>query len=275
MKKRLFVAVILVVGCWLMACNASKKMMQQVLKAAPNPVVAHRGAWKKLGLPENSIASLRAAIALKCAGSEFDVRMTADDSLIINHDPVFHKMVIEKTSYADLTKFSLANGEPLPTLRSYLLAGMKDNPQTKLIIEIKPSDIGKARAKMIAQKVLELVTELGAASVVNYISFDIDILKTIVQQNPTAIAQYLEGNVSPAGLDSFNIRGADYHFSVYHKQPKWLMEAREKHIFLNAWTVNTVEEMTWLFQHGIHFITTNEPELLMQLWKENQKVVIP
>jgi glycerophosphoryl diester phosphodiesterase len=40
-------------------------------------------------LPENSIASLNQAIISKYAGSEFDVRMTLDDSLIINHDPKF------------------------------------------------------------------------------------------------------------------------------------------------------------------------------------------
>ncbi|HQG57143.1 MAG TPA: glycerophosphodiester phosphodiesterase family protein, partial [Bacteroidales bacterium] len=45
-------------------------------------VIAHRGAWKKNGHPQNSIASLRNAIELKVDGSEFDVRITSDDSLV-------------------------------------------------------------------------------------------------------------------------------------------------------------------------------------------------
>jgi glycerophosphoryl diester phosphodiesterase len=55
---------------------------------ADNVVVAHRGAWKQKDIPENSIASLKHAIELNCTGSEFDVRMTADDILIVNHDAI-------------------------------------------------------------------------------------------------------------------------------------------------------------------------------------------
>ena len=69
-----------------MACSTPDKATTASKVLAVNPVIAHRGAWKKNGLPQNSIASLRQAIALEWGGSEFDVRMTADDSLIINHD---------------------------------------------------------------------------------------------------------------------------------------------------------------------------------------------
>jgi glycerophosphoryl diester phosphodiesterase len=82
---------------------------------ANNVVVAHRGAWKQQNLPENSIAALEHAIALKCAGSEFDVRMTKDDVLIVNHDADYHDLTIEDYNYAVLAKFKLSNGEELPT----------------------------------------------------------------------------------------------------------------------------------------------------------------
>ena len=89
-------------------CNVSNKTGKNKMSRlafADNIVVAHRGAWKKNKLPENSIASLKHAIGLKCTGSEFDVRMTADDSLIINHDPDYNKLLIEKTKYADLQAY--------------------------------------------------------------------------------------------------------------------------------------------------------------------------
>src|SRR5690606_40007377 len=41
-------------------------------------VIAHRGAWKIDGLPQNSIASLHRAIELGCAGSEFDVHRSEE-----------------------------------------------------------------------------------------------------------------------------------------------------------------------------------------------------
>jgi glycerophosphoryl diester phosphodiesterase len=98
------------------ACSTSKQVMGKT-QLSYNPVIAHRGAFKKNNLPENSIAALKQAVLLKCRGSEFDVRMTADDSLIINHDPEFHGMAIEKNSYAFLSGYKLSNGEQLPTLR--------------------------------------------------------------------------------------------------------------------------------------------------------------
>jgi glycerophosphoryl diester phosphodiesterase len=112
---------------------------RQIHEENTTEVIAHRGAFKKNNFPENSIASLREAIRLGCAGSEFDVRMTSDDSMVINHDPGFHKLEIEKTTYAQLLAFKLSNGEKIPTLREYLLAGKTNNPGTKLVVEIKPS----------------------------------------------------------------------------------------------------------------------------------------
>jgi glycerophosphoryl diester phosphodiesterase len=72
---------------------------------ANNVVVAHRGAWKQQNLPENSIAALEHAIVLKCAGSEFDVRMTKDDVLIVNHDADYHDLNIEEHDYGVLARF--------------------------------------------------------------------------------------------------------------------------------------------------------------------------
>ena len=108
--------ILLITSCFA-SCSSSKKAVSSKIVFADNIVIAHRGAWKKNNLPENSIASLRQAIALKCTGSEFDIRMTADDSLIINHDTVYNNLPIEKTNYADLAAFKLANGEKLPTLK--------------------------------------------------------------------------------------------------------------------------------------------------------------
>src|SRR5690242_14571950 len=132
--KNFFLAFIIIL---LAACSATQKNMSS-RKFASNPVIAHRGAWKKNNLPENSIASLKEAIRLGCTGSEFDIWMTADDSLVNNHDPHYNKLIIEKTNYNELQQFKLSNGEKLPTLREYLIAGLENNSQTRLVLEIKP-----------------------------------------------------------------------------------------------------------------------------------------
>lgn len=231
---------------------------------ADNPIVAHRGAWKKNNLPENSIASLKQAIYLGCTGTEFDVRMTADDSLIINHDPAYAGMTIEKSNYAQLVAKQLGNGEMLPALQQYLIAGMEGNTKTRLVLEIKPSDISKERGELVAERVVKLVETLKAAPYITYISFDYNILKKIMSIDPKAITQYLDGNKSPGELKADKIAGADYHFSVFRKHPEWIESAKANKIILNAWTVNTAEDMDWLLSAGFDFITTNEPELLKE-----------
>ena len=233
-----------------------------------NPVIAHRGAFKKNGLPENSIAALKEVIRLKCAGSEFDVHMTADDSLIINHDPHYNKVEIEKSTYQQVSAFRLSNGEPLPTLRNYLQAGKENNIYTLLILEIKPSGISKERGLKIAEKCVAMVKDLQLEKKVVYISFDYDILKKIHELNPASPTQYLNGDVTPEQLKKDGITGADYHHSVFRKNPGWIEQAKKNDIVLNAWTVNERSDMEWLLSNDFDYITTNEPELLSIVVKE-------
>jgi glycerophosphoryl diester phosphodiesterase len=261
--KYIPVKVILLV--FLVSCATSKLPLQK-MAFAPNPAIAHRGAFKANNYPENSIAALKEAIRLKCTGSEFDVRMTADDSLIINHDPHYHKMEIEKMTYRELAAIPLSNGEMLPTLRQYLTAGLANNMHTRLVVEIKPSGVSKERGKLIAERVLKLVQELRAAPYVAYISFDYDILKKIIELSPGVHTQYLNGDVPPEQLRKDGISGADYHFSVFQKHPEWIESAQENNVVLNAWTVNSREDMQWLLSKKFQYITTNEPEMLLALW---------
>lgn len=244
------------------SCSVSKNAAKNKITFADNIVIAHRGAWKKNNLPENSIASLRQAIALKCYGSEFDIRMTADDSLIINHDTTYHNLPVEKTNYADLAAFKLANGEKLPTLREYILAGLKNNSTTKLICEIKPSTISKDRGMLIATKVVTLIQELNAENNVEYISFSYEILKKIAELKPAAITQYLYGNKSPDILKADSIKGADYPLTVFQSHPEWIENAKKNNISLNAWTIKNAADMDWLIANEFNAITTDEPELL-------------
>lgn len=226
-----------------------------------NPVVAHRGAWKAKSLPENSIASLKHAIKLGCAASEFDVRMTADNVAVVNHDPTYFGIEIEKVNYQDLLSNKLSNGEKIPTLEEYILAGMKKNKKTRLVLEIKPSALGKTRAKEIAELIYHQVNKLNAQKMVDYISFDIEMLKAIVKLNPKVTTQYLNGELSPSEIKALGISGIDYHYQVYKNKPEWIKEAKDLGLILNVWTVNNQEDLDYFLKEKFDFITTNEPEL--------------
>ena len=94
---------------------------------AQTKIIAHRGFWNtQPKTSENSIKALENAQRLKIYGSEFDVRMTKDGILVINHDEHHGKMEISETDFSDLRKLKLSNGEKLPTLKDYLKQGKKE-----------------------------------------------------------------------------------------------------------------------------------------------------
>ncbi len=227
-----------------------------------NGVIAHRGAWKNLSLPQNSIASLQNAINIEAAGSEFDVHLTADGIVVVTHDHVFEGMDIEKSNYSDLAKNLLKNGEQLPKLEDFLRIGTSQE-KTRLILELKPSAIGKERSLLLAQKVAEKVAHLKANKWIIYISFDYDILKKLLELDPLAKTMFLGGNAKVSQLKTDRLFGAAYHHSVYKKDEQWISNAHAEGIQVNAWTVNDGLIMDYLLSRDIDFITTDEPELLL------------
>lgn len=229
-------------------------------------VIAHRGAWKNTGVPENSIAALEHAIRLKCWGSEFDVHLSADSVPVILHDHTIQGIHVEKTKASELANVKLANGEPLPTLEAYLLAGKKQK-DTRLILEIKSSSISKERSLALASACVALVKKTGVASLTEYIAFDFDVCKKVKELDPKATVTYLYGDKSPEEIAAAGLDGIDYHFSIFQKNEGWLADAHQRKLITNAWTVNEEETMRWLIERKINFITTNEPEKLLAILK--------
>lgn len=62
-------------------------VVSTVFMKAQTQIIAHRGYWQtQPPTTENSLKSLENAQNLKIYGSEFDVRMTKDGVLVVNHD---------------------------------------------------------------------------------------------------------------------------------------------------------------------------------------------
>lgn len=247
-------------------CMGTKKAISKHSITFHNKVIAHRGAFKNTSLPENSIASLKAAIALGCGGSEFDIHMTSDEVLVVNHDDKFLGIDIETSTYQQLLEKSLSNGEKIPTLEAYLKTGYAQR-NTNMIAEIKTSVISKERSLHLANKVVNMVKQFNGQAQTVYIAFDYDVCKKVRELDALAPVQYLGGNVSAAQLKADQL-DADYHYNVFVKNKNWITEAQKLGVATNAWTVNDEKIMDELLAQGIDFITTNEPELLLQKLKK-------
>lgn len=118
---------------------------------AQTQVIAHRGFWKTEGSAQNSIMALEKAAEAQLYGSEFDVLMTADGKVVVNHDSSIEGMVIAETPYKKLKNIRIKNGEKLPTLKNYLKKGKKLDIQ--LILEAKPLPTKEMEDEAIAKMV--------------------------------------------------------------------------------------------------------------------------
>ncbi|MGE0260732.1 MAG: glycerophosphodiester phosphodiesterase family protein, partial [Alphaproteobacteria bacterium] len=90
------------------------------------PVIGHRGAAARA--PENTLAGLRRAKALGCAWVEFDVRLTADGTLVLCHDARLDRTTdrtgpVASQSLSTIRQSDAGSwfgpvfaGEPVPTL---------------------------------------------------------------------------------------------------------------------------------------------------------------
>lgn len=235
-----------------------------------NGVIAHRGAWKNDNLPQNSIASLKNAIKLGCAGSEFDLHLTADDIVVVNHDHTYEGINIETSKYSELAKKKLKNGEKLPKLTDFLKVGLEK--KTILVLELKPSAISKTRSLHLAKKVCEQVLKMNAQNRVIYISFDYDILKRILLIDNMAKTMFLGGNRNIEQLKTDGVYGSAYHFNEYFKDDEWISKAKNAGINTNVWTVNDPLIMDYFLARNIDFITTDEPEILLEKYSKINNV---
>lgn len=228
---------------------------------AQTQIIAHRGFWQtEPPTTENSLQALENAQNLKIYGTEFDVRMSKDGVLIINHDEHHGPMEISETNFEDLKKLKLKNGENIQTLKAYLEKGKK-NPSLKLIIELKPIK-SEAKENELVRKTIQLVKELNLESQSEFISFSLNICKQIKKVEPSFKVQYLNGDLSPLEIKEVGLDGLDYHYSVFLKNPTWISEAKTLGLITNSWTVNDIELFVKLKKQGIDFITTNIPDQL-------------
>ena len=230
---------------------------------AQTQVIAHRGFWKTEGSAQNSITALEKAAEAQLYGSEFDVLMTSDGTIVVNHDNTIEGMAIPETPFKKLKKLKIKNGEKLPTLKSYLKKGKKLDIQ--LILEAKPLPTKEMEDQAIAT-IVKMVKKMGLEKQVEYISFSLNMCEQLAKLTPESEIAYLEGNIAPSELKKKGINGIDYHLNVIlNKHPEWVEEAHRLGMKVNVWTVNNESDMKKLIDMKVDYITTDQPLELQKL----------
>ncbi len=252
-----------------LGCAQKKQIVEKGDHTEVNPVIAHRGAWRLKNLPHNSMASLKEAINLKCGGTEFDVHLTGDNVLVVTHDQDFYGIDVERSTYKQLLAKKHPNGESIPTAEEYLKEGLKQN-YTKLIFELKESKISQERTLKSAETAANLVKKLDKKGMVEFISFNYGALLKIKEIIPNAEVSYLGPKrkaVAPQKIKADNLTGIDYRMSEYKENDTWIKDAQKLGLSVNVWTIDKKEDMIYFLDKGVDYITTDSPDLLLEVWK--------
>lgn len=225
-------------------------------------VVAHRGFWRTEGSDQNSIASLLKADELGAWGAEFDVWRASDGVLVLNHDGVHDGHVVQNTPSTVLTTLRLANGETMPTLDEYLAAAKRT--KVHLVLELKPHATPEAETAA-AEAAVKAVEAAKLSKRVTYITFSRHAMEELIRLAPKNDVLYLGGDISPEELEKLGAAGGDYNHGVYLKHPEWLEYMKQHGMISNVWTVNHPVDMIWAMRQKIDFLTTDRPDLFLQL----------
>lgn len=267
---------ILYIAAIILACSTGLTTMETEARSKKTyrnktmGIVAHRGFWncEEAGFAKNSVAGLRCAQENGFWGSEFDVNMTSDGVLIVYHDGKIDGKSIEKHPYAEFADFTIANGEKIPTIDEYLEQGKK-YPETMLVYEMKPHSCDEVEDRFVELTIAKLKEhELLDPERVMFISFSYHICKRMAEELPGFTVQYLNGEKSPAKVKKDGINGIDYNYKIFNLNPKWATKAKKLDMSTNAWTVNKVENMKQVIDHGVMYITTDYPLEARKVIKE-------
>ena len=236
-----------------------------VTVSAQTKVIAHRGFHATQNSYDNTISSLKHAQQLRVFGSELDVNETTDGELIVIHG-ARHRDIpnVQAADFQTVRTLPLTNGETVPTFDEYLKQGRKSKA-TKLIIELKRHATPEQEARVV-EKTLAAVKKHKMIKRVEYISFSRYICDELARTAPkgTQIA-YLNGELSPAQCKERGFTGIDYHINTLKQHPEWIKQAHDLGMTVNVWTVNDAETMQWFIDHGVDYITTDNPLELNRL----------
>ena len=251
--------------CFTLSCSKESDLSIDESMTRVTKIIAHRGYWKAEGTFENSISSAKSAAAIGADGIEVDVWITADDSIVVNHDEIYHGLDILSSSYSELVSYHLPNGETIPTIRDFLVF-LKDYPDMELFIEIKTN-----RA---VDRLVEILREEKFCNPVKFISFSkiaCDRLISIDSSFHVEPLHPLGDGLSPSRLYDYGYSGLAYESSYYHDNPGVIINAKATNMILTAWIVNTPDEYDWYMNNGFGYIISNFPNTLVSLTKRDRK----
>lgn len=263
--KRLVFALIAIVGVaaltgnWLVNSTNVNENVQ---------VIAHRGAAGRA--PENTMASMRAAIEDHADWIEIDVQETSDGEIVVLHDSDFMKLAgvnlkVWDGALADVLEIDVGSwfapefaDQRVPTLSEVLQLA---RGKCGVIIELKyyGHDI------RLEERVIEIVERADMADDVMIMSLEYAGISKVRALRPDwtvgLLAAQAAGNMTQLDVDFLAVSSALL-------SPQLILSAKNAGQQVFVWTLNDSYNMNRAISMGVDGIITDEPALTLTVLRE-------
>lgn len=248
--------------------------IEAFLKTRPT-CIAHRGGS---GIaPENTLAAFEKAIRIGAPWAELDVRASRRGALVVIHDRSLERTTNGSGQVSDFTLKELQSlnagshfspkfaGERIPAFNEVLKAA---RGRLRLLVEIKEEGIEEAVASALRK------SRMSDDCIV--ISFSPRVLyrmRSIAKDIATGLILKLDKPVppSPLILRARRVGGSMISPSKEGVTRKFVEAAHSKDVPIITWTVNEAARMRELLATDVDGITTDRPDILLNLLREEHK----
>jgi glycerophosphoryl diester phosphodiesterase len=217
-------------------------------------IIGHRGASR--AERENTLAAFGRAIAMGADGVELDVRRTADDRLVVHHDP----RLADGRTIIDVVAADLPDHVPGLAEALDACAGIFVN------IEIKndPDEPDHDPSDWVAHRVADLLVRRGGGVRWLISSFRFETVRVCRTVLPSVRTAWLVETLD----DEVVARTATAGHVAVHPCVETLTESavRAAHgagLAVNTWTCDEAERMRELIAWGVDGICTNVPDVAL------------
>ena len=209
--------------------------------------------------PENTLAGVRAALALGADAIEIDVRCTRDGTPVLLHDSTVDRTTdgageIAALSLRQARRLDAGEGERIPTLREVLreVAG-----RALLVLEVKPAGI--------EEELLAVVRRARALDWCAVHSFLPRVVERVRRQEPRMPCSLLTDGrrvVDWGQLFAFALSLGAQGVSVHHGvvTPELVRGAHLRELRCSTWTVNRRDDVRRVAACGVDAITSDYPD---------------
>lgn len=224
-------------------------------------LIGHRGA--KNEAPENTLAGFIHLKNLGIQNVEFDIRVSADQQLVIIHDET-----LDRTTHAK----GLVRNKSAAELKLLNVPNLKETLQVfdKLQhaqLEVKPPHTEDHQ--LICEGIDKVVHELGLQDKCVITSFDYTFLQSCLKFVPHLSRGFL---CEESGAEKFDPIKVALQLECCLLALEWtlcneefIQRAHQASLAISAWTVDDVQKFKQLMNWGIDSIITNYPSQFLDL----------